>query len=211
MRGLDPRWLTLLCGLTIGCGGEKSSSGFGRGSSDDGSAGSNIDAGWAAAPLSPSCPASPASVGQACDIPDLPDLQCEYGDSPWSVGCDTVLQCNAGTWAVAQPDAESGCQPRPAANPAACPSPYVYPGPTAACSPAGTSCEYPAGAGCSCATQSGTTTWTCFPQAGCPTSRPRLGTACSGTAASNCWYLSKGCGYIENCIQGFWQGGDCGF
>ncbi len=137
------------------------------------------------------CPASPPAVGAPCDL----TYECEYGTDP-DVDCDTVYSCAADdagkaahTWFVSTKPLATGCS---TTNAAACPASYADLGAT--CSSSGLTCTYPQ-ARCSCSLACGmeegeNLAW-CCPDApegdGCPSPRPRLGTACTG-ASDDCDY-----------------------
>jgi hypothetical protein len=152
------------------------------------------------------CPAALPAIGGAC----TGTLECEYGSAP-DVSCDTVVECSAGSWAAKSSPSGASCQAAP--NPAACPSSYATLVTQTSCTPEGTACDYPE-ANCTCATQcqmvgSMTLFW-CCPDApssvpGCPTIRPRIGSACA-TPEATCDY--GGCSgnvTLQCSSDGTWQ------
>jgi hypothetical protein len=156
-----------------------------------------------AGPWSPVCPASLPATGTPCTGQD----QCEYGDAWWSVGCDTVVQCQNGQWGPYQPGA--GCTPKPGPNPASCPGTYGSVPVGQSCPSLGLSCVYGQGI-CACDYPFGPPpppgnngNWNCLPEQGCPFPRPRLGSACP-TDGTSCTY-EEVCSYTQNCTGGIWQ------
>jgi hypothetical protein len=146
------------------------------------------------------CSASPPEAGTPCAVPDE---ACEYGTS-WSLECNLVLRCMQGIWReefsgapCPRLDAGSGCpatwQQANAVDAAACPA---------------TDCQYPEGyceCGAACG-HGGEQPWQCTPATSdCPSPRPRLGSACTGSAS--CAYgWSCVCGQQQGCVDGVWQG-----
>jgi hypothetical protein len=205
--------------VTAGCGGSVFSAGSsgGDGGATDGAAhdaspgpfdGGILDGfapGDSAAPWSPVCPATLPAAGTPCS---KDDLQCEYGDAWWSVGCDTVMQCQSGVWSTFMPSFEP-CQAQPGPNSAACPPDYAAVPQGSACSTDGLSCIYDQGE-CACQVplegpveiDGGTGYWGCVPEQGCPFPRARLGTACTSSQA-DCTY--EECSYAQSCQDGVWQ------
>jgi hypothetical protein len=135
--------------------------------------------------LVPGCTVSAPSSGGACSPQGL---ECEYGTDP-NLECETIARCDAAGWSITPP-ASSGC-PTPAPG-ASCPASYSVVPQDATCTTA-TSCAYPQGT-CSCEVycgpqyptghmcEAGTPmTWQCTGATtqGCPSSRPRVGSACT--------------------------------
>jgi hypothetical protein len=175
-----------------------------------GSVSGRADAGGLCAHDYGTCPADPPEAGAPCAAD--PTLLCEYGADPL-VRCNAVARCAPdGGWAVSMgPDGgDSGC---PTVLPAACP-------PTRAaaedasveCSPiALLYCFYPDGM-CSCEPGGDVTldgsavyAWTCddMPGGGCPSIRPRLGTAC--TEGLYCSYTPYCDPDESSCVCGAWR------
>ncbi len=82
----------------------------------------------------------------------------------------------------------------------------------AACPPSGQFCYYPHGT-CTCFMPDSGPQWSCVvPDAGCPTTRPRLGTACDLPSSVSCQYLPLNCGFpmgplrcvADACDGGVW-------
>jgi hypothetical protein len=209
--------LVPVAGLMAGCGGatfqgETDAGGHDARNAEDGGhdAQTKGDAppGDAAAPWSPVCPENAPTVGSLCTVPD--QTTCEYGLIQYDIDCDTVLQCQSGAWTkfstfgTCVPDGPNG---------AACPATFADVPQGQDCAPAGTTCEYSAGV-CTCSMSLGgpirlgdggdPATWMCNPGTGCPMPRPRLGTACSAGAETDCTYES--CEFGESCSDGVWQG-----
>lgn len=183
-------FVTALVGTVTACSSSNPSS-FG-----------SVEAPDSAASWSPACPADPPKEGAACPSTWV-NLQCEYGDAWWSVSCDKVLACNNGVWSTVSLDG-TGCQPAPGPNSSLCPSSQPT-GTEATCPQAQLECWY-GGALCTCyapnADAGATGGWQCLPGPGCPSSRTRLGSRCSGTPT--CVY--RACGYEQQCASGIWQG-----
>jgi hypothetical protein len=205
------RSLCLVALLVAGCGGGAEQGGDAAtdssrdGGSDarDTGVDSDSEAGDAAA-WSPVCPRELPSLGSACSDENV---ECEYGELQYDIGCDTVVECNCGTWVMAD-YGPTGCQPD-GPNPSGCPSTYA--GLEAdlddECS-MGLQCEYTQ-AVCQCLSVSSggpvfddAGAWQCEPGAGCPLPRPRLGSTCS-TPGESCTYTP--CAFGEECKDGYWQ------
>lgn len=212
-----PRMRTLLTTLLlsavgVGCGGSVSGASHdgggpdvfndaknpqdGGGPNEDGPIGDSEISD--AEPWSAVCPASAPTVGSACSQ-DM--LFCEYGDAWWNVACDTVVRCYGGQWIHAEAGG-SGCLPAPGPNPPACPTSGTAIGP---CPEAGLTCNYLQGVVCQCLTAAAAPDagpkWDCIPEPGCPTTRPRLGSPCTGGVS--CTY--ELCAYMEICQNDVWQ------
>lgn len=183
--------------LAAACVGETAGSdAVDGGASDAASDASSITPTWSAV-----CPASEPAQGSACSADEI---DCEYG-------CGNVLTCADGTWGGASLFGSIGpCDA--GANPASCPASLSAITPGASCSNG--RCEYATGF-CECdspqdPTPDAGSTWSCGPQAGCPVSRPRVGSTCT-TENQECDYQQ--CGSHEVCTNGAWQptvGGGCG-
>ena len=123
------------------------------------------------------CPATAPADGDDCEG----TFQCEYGDDPRWV-CNTVATCKQGFWSIAA-GGGSDC-PTPATNPAACSQLQ----PNTSCSDTSVSCRN-GDSFCACILPGAlpivdggapSPVWMCGqPGAGCPSSRPKLGTACA--------------------------------
>lgn len=172
--------------------------------------GSSSSSSWgqpdSAAPWSPFCPDSAPSAGSTCSSEGV---YCEYGEAWWDVSCDDVLRCIGGSWQTAAVS-EQTCFPAPGPNAPSCPSsPLTIPA-GAACAAPGTACYYGQGAVCTCSIPAGLDapdagpSWACGPDPGCPSSRPRLGAACS--AGPICEY-DDASGFAEVCQGGAWSPG----
>jgi len=143
-------------------------------------------------------------------------LLCEFGDDPL-VQCNALASCGVdGAWIVSGPPdvGDSGC---PTVLPPACPSTFAAAeDASVACSPSLLFCTYPDGM-CACDPDGFTPdggayayAWTCSapPASGCPSTRPRFGTACTG--ASTCAYTTYPCGSYESaCSCGAWRRAEC--
>jgi hypothetical protein len=148
---------------------------------------------------SPVCPEAPPTAGSACN---LDRIQCEYGDAWWNVSCDQVFWCSGSQWQAFTVSA-ANCMPEPGPNPTGCPPDQGVIGNTS-CSDTGLVCYYGQGPNCTCVDPGGDAAaprWACVPGSSCPSTRPRLGMACSGTAI--CTY--ELCIFIEGCVNGLWQ------
>lgn len=152
-------------------------------------------------PWSPVCPETAPSVGSSCS---QAMLSCEYGDAWWNVACDTVLVCSQGQWGLAEVGG-SPCLGKPGPNPPGCPTNAAYIAVNSACPDAGLTCNYLQGVVCQCLADHVSVDagpyWDCVPASNCPTTRPRIGAQCSGTAG--CTY--ELCSYAEICASGIWQ------
>ncbi len=164
---------------------------------------STIDAGdWGessdGSSWSPVCPEMQPSTGTTCSGAAV-GVSCEYGAAWWSIGCNTVLWCNAQdeAWTNSNPSA-LGCLPQPGPNCASCP---INPtGLSGACSNPGVSCYYGEGPSRTCSATD--TTWSCYPPPGCPSVRPRLGAPCVTGPSGGCRY---NCYEGMICSNGIWQ------
>ncbi len=146
------------------------------------------------------CPASVPATGGACAPVGL---ACEYGDAI-QIGCDTVSTCAAAGWQVQSAATCSSSQP----DGGTCPATIADVPNGVACTPSGQTCEYPTGL-CYCTIDhtGAPLIWTCFPQTGCPSPRPRLGDVCA-TDGQQCDYST--CGSSIRCSQGTWHTGNGG-
>ena len=180
-----------LCALLVGCGGVVS--GTDGGTNDDGGTDSSppIDG---SKPTG--CPTTPPFSGSSCAPASL---ECEYGTNP-DPSCNQTFFCNAGVWQ----DQSSGtiCPPQ-----SDCPSTFAQIPNGQDCTPNGLQCAYPQGE-CICTTSFGglqkqTPAWDCFPaQTGCPSPRPDIGSACTGT--NQCDYGACSGGVALECKGGVW-------
>jgi hypothetical protein len=177
----------------------------GRSDSGGGSDGGNeIDS---SPPLTAGCPTSLPADGSSCTSEGL---QCEYGDSWWSVSCDSVVQCAGGQWSKFMPTF-GPCTPQPGPNAASCPADYAAVPQGSACSANGLSCIYGQGE-CSCQVplggpifvDGGSGYWGCVPEQGCPFPRPPLGSACTSGPSGNSDCTYEACAYAQTCQNGAW-------
>ena len=126
------------------------------------------------------CPSTPPVDGADCNVGNL---ECEYGTDP-RFSCNEIATCKQGFWSVSS-FVEPSCPTAP--NPTACPASASS---SMQCS-GELSCRY-GNVWCGCIgggalppSQDGGVpqpvySWMCAsPQAGCPASRPKLGTSCS--------------------------------
>jgi hypothetical protein len=171
------------------------------------------DAGAPVGNLVVDCPAAAPSTGSTCSDRAL---DCEYG-SDWNPACNTVAQCWRGgpldgTWQVQAPAGAATPCPTPTVLAAGCPQ--AAPAPASSCDAVGVLCPYPAGT-CLCheTTSSAsppvtTRQWACTgpPGAGCPSLRPRIGSACSHEGLS-CNYAVCSVGGGVYCSGGVWSAG----
>jgi hypothetical protein len=153
-------------------------------------------------PWSAVCPVTAPTVNGTCTNEGV---TCEYGSLQYDIACDTVLQCENGTWQTFE--MAGACTPD-MPNPATCPSTYAAIDQGGACSPSGETCAYADGV-CNCEVFFGGVevgdagpTWVCNPGPGCPMPRPRLGSPCTGN--TSCTYET--CSFGESCQDGAWQG-----
>jgi hypothetical protein len=140
------------------------------------------------------CPATPPEDGAACADGALGT--CEYGDDVlW--GCDTIASCSMGTWSVSSTPIGMTC---PSTLDSRCPSSFADAMAGTSCAPAGLACLYPEGK-CQCGQGA---VFTCnVPAAGCPATRPRIGTPCSGDCPA---WGNGGCdGQSMECTCGAWH------
>ena len=187
-RSLVWLWLPL---MIPACG----SVATGKGSADDGGAMPSSDG------LSPLCPTEAPAKGAACS---REGLMCEYGTLSFNVACDNVVQCENGTWSAF--DAGFVCTPD-GPNAASCLT-FAELSKSPTCdnnAPASSQlCTFPEGV-CQCdwgGSPNGFI-WSCdTPEPTCPLPRPRVGSACTGTA--DCNYVN--CGYDQACRDGLWVG-----
>jgi hypothetical protein len=150
--------------------------------------------------LSPFCPSSPPVAGTSCSEPQS---YCEYGTDP-NPDCNTLWFCDEG--AAWQDETTSGiCAPPDAA----CPGFSVDT--NDACPVDGQTCAYPEGT-CVCTTdpgglpEVGGPIWACVPTtAGCPVTRPTLGTSCDVSDELDCDYGQCIGGAGESCVNGAWN------
>ncbi len=175
---MNPRAL-LVVGLfaLAACGGKQDDPTTG----DAGSDGAKADA----QPLSPDCPTAQPSDGASCSHDGL---SCEYGSDP-RYTCNWLATCSSGTWSVSTSN-DAYC-PTPATNPSACPATYGAAQQGSACTAVDVPCSYAEG-WCSCVFVGGPpipdgggpdSIWMCGGSlsAGCPASRPRIGTPCTAS------------------------------
>jgi hypothetical protein len=208
-----------------GCGGTVFSSGVtgsdggatnddGGGSNRDGSADGGVTSDGGADALSDgggwtTCP-TPAMPGAACS-PN--GLQCEYGKLDPNAACDTFEACQSGTFQTyVVPNPPDKCPTPTPANEGKCPAAYGLVPIGTACPEDGLNCAYPEGL-CACTRESGggpvsgTPKWACpTPGGTCPTTRPRIGSACP-TEGQDCNYgecIYRG-GVNLKCTSGLWQ------
>ena len=148
------------------------------------------------------CPATMPAVGSPCSG-FSPVGGCEYGDDPWHA-CNTILVCYGGpAWSLKPSD--GSC---PGLVPAECPATLADARAVSMCSSGQTdhpTCRYPDGV-CNCTTGPA---FTCSPPpgAGCPATRPRSGTPCSGSCPT--WGTGQCDGESMVCGCGVWQLAEC--
>jgi hypothetical protein len=191
-RGLTS-WIAV---AVVACGGAQQSL-VDRDGGADGSSGTDAAAG--------PCPASPPAANASCGA----EMACEYGSDP-DVTCDTVATCASGAWSVR----DAPGTPCADALGAGCPASYAALTQQSTCTAVGigTQCDYPE-ARCSCATQCGLVgrpeAFWCCPDApsaaaGCPSTRPRLGSTCSSDGTV-CDYGGCGGNITLACKGATWQ------
>jgi hypothetical protein len=198
--------------ITVGCGGKTNGDhAADSASSSGGSSDNGPDGAWGqpdgSGPWSPVCPATQPALGASCSANSV---MCEYGDAWWSVACDQVVLCQDGRWVVGGAG-QNTCLPQPQPNSPACPSNVEIIPNGSTCSQPSLECYYGQGVQCECHPPiddaGGPPNWVCVPESGCPSSRPRLGAACTGQP-STCTY--QPCVFEEVCIGGIWQAGNPG-
>jgi hypothetical protein len=124
------------------------------------------------------CPATYAEAQSAasCDTPS-----CSYPEGTCT--CYVGSGPSAGNyWSCLAP-----------ALPPGCPSTVAAAQSSTICSSNALRCYYPGGT-CICFVSDAGSPWQCtVPEAGCPATRPRLGSACDPTLAKECKYIPIGC------------------
>src|SRR5450631_221635 len=150
------------------------------------------------------CPPTLPTYGTPCTERGSAAL-CEYGDDPW-YGCNTVAYCDAqgGWYTVASSDPDC-----PTTLSSGCPASFAEAtssGQSACASaPYGQmTCRYPEG-NCRCTV--GGLTCTAPAAAGCPATRPQVGTACSAPCTT--WGSGVCDGQSMKCLCGTWQPIQC--
>ncbi len=145
------------------------------------------------------CPSSPPQSGTAC-VSVKGGPTCEYGSNP-DPNCNQTFVCTQNVWV--NQTSGTACPPQ-----SQCPGSYTSVPNGQDCTPDQLSCAYPEGE-CICTTSFGglqkqTPAWDCFPASqGCPSPRPDIGTACSGSQTCNYGACSGG---VElQCVDGSWQ------
>lgn len=222
-----------LCGaLAAACGGKSASS-----PSDAGGGGAGaIDSGAGSFTLG--CPATVPWTRTTANGPSNPcptvGQVCEYG-TDFDPGCNTVLRCDDGEWAVPilpnvpGPKCGSSAPPAPAPNAASCPatragisddqscsasSTCSYDGAICSCGdfcptvPVGQRpCDPDAGITTNCCDTSKPPTWHCFDgPPSCATPRPHLGDPCAKSGAECAIGPPAECGQVTlQCSAGTWQ------
>jgi hypothetical protein len=197
--------------LFAGCGGATVSGGApDAGATSPDSAAPSPDGGASLEAGSTGCPSAAPAAGAGC----TGTLVCEYGSDP-AVSCDIVARCESGQWTVTPPAGGAECATTSAPE---CPASFADLSTQDACHPVDALCFYPQ-ARCSCATHCGMTgvigtdggplaTWCCLAgpsgQPGCPTLRPRIGTACSAPKLF-CDYGGCNGNVSLECTDGLWQ------
>jgi hypothetical protein len=190
-----------------GSGGASSSSGSGSSgaSSDAGCGDGCLDAGGGSSP----CPATAPAQDSAC-LQNT--LECEYGSSPVP-SCDTIATCTGLKWQVVVASASTDC---PASLGPQCPASFASVPQDMHCATNDLVCDYPQGR-CACTVGEGPVVivvgdastadrWLCqTPAAGCPTPRPPLGTACTGTLFCDYGSCAIPGGTSEECEDGLWK------
>ncbi|MBL9020908.1 MAG: hypothetical protein JNL21_01860 [Myxococcales bacterium] len=176
--------LLLACGSTVT---EEPTGGAGGGgaSTSTTTTGSSSSTGAGGSPVG--CAPTVPDAGAAC--PKL-DLVCTYGDSPF-VQCRSQAQCTSAGWSVIVPPPDCDF-PDPS-----CPQTPMH---QAVCQVEGARCAYPDGTQCGCTSCPGPCGppppfWVCgTPEAGCPTTAPNAGVACSTPGLQ--------CVYGDPCVSG---------
>jgi hypothetical protein len=196
--------------LSAGCGGATASGGGpDAGATSPDSEAPSPDGGASLEAGSTGCPGAAPSGGAGC----AGTLVCEYGSDP-DVRCDTLARCESGQWTVTPPARGVECATTSAPE---CPASFANLSTQDSCDPVDISCFYPQ-ARCSCATHCGMAvflapdggpmaTWCCLGpsgQPGCPTLRPRIGTACSAPMLF-CDYGGCSGNVSLECKDGVWQ------
>jgi hypothetical protein len=155
-------------------------------------------------PAMPTCPTSEPSSADSCTAPGT--VTCEYGTNP-EPDCNDLWQCVAGHWSMSNPGA---CPPQ-----ATCPS-TAPTGTNSTCTANQQTCPF-ADATCVCTSdpgglpREGGPYWDCIPiTAGCPGTRPDLGTPCSASDTLDCDYGQCSGGVGVTCQDGTWQLGEFG-
>ncbi|HLK92765.1 MAG TPA: hypothetical protein VKZ18_22925 [Polyangia bacterium] len=151
-----------------------------------------------------SCPPVEPANGAPC-LARGDAWYCEYGDDP-NLACDMVATCDPTTGWFVQSLGSGYC---PSTLSAGCPASYAeaIAGGSTPCTPGATqfACWYPEGY-CGCSEQG---TVTCSPPAaaGCPSVRPRAGSACG--APCTVWGRGACDGESMKCVCGTWQPIEC--
>jgi hypothetical protein len=164
----------LLGAALFGCGGASVSAG-------DGADGGQMAMNEAAATP---CPGTEPTAGGSCSAEGL---QCEYGNDP-SIACNKVYSCTMGAWsAMPAPFVAPGtCPTLPAAQTPGCPASSASLQSNTSCSTALTTCLYPDGSFLCVNNPVCMGLWVNgkpeAPVAGCPATRPQIGTYCTSTA-----------------------------
>jgi hypothetical protein len=150
------------------------------------------------------CPPTLPTPGTPCTVRGSAAL-CEYGNDPW-YGCNTVAYCDSqgGWYTVAS--SESDC---PTTLPSGCAGSFAEAmsgGQNCASAPYGQlTCRYPEGT-CSCESL-GSLSCTPPAAAGCPATRPHVGSACSAPCTT--WGEGTCDGESMKCVCGTWQPIEC--
>ena len=155
-------------------------------------------------PVIESCPPTPPANGAPCTARGSGAF-CEYGDDPW-YGCDTIAYCDSqGGWYTIAPR-ETDCPSTLMSGCAASFAEAMSGGQDCASALYGQlTCRYPEGI-CSCMS-AGTINCTPPAAAGCPTTRPRAGAACSAPCTT--WGRGTCDGESMKCVCGTWQTVQC--
>jgi hypothetical protein len=200
-------FIALAATAVDGCGGATSTlenaggdaavlSDSGSSTGNDGST-TNSDGGVST--LSPACPASVPDGQSACTSKGL---ECEYGGDN-QISCDNLARCDGSKWTVTLSECV-GSQ----LDASACPATLADVPQNTACTEDNLECAYATGV-CFCAMDhtGASQVWACFPIAGCPYPRPRVGDTCA-TDAQQCDYSL--CGASVMCTDGTWHVGNGG-
>jgi hypothetical protein len=201
------------CGGSVNNGSESGSSGANNGSSS----GSGVDAGSGIkgdGVLAAACPASPPLPGSSCTPTGL---ACEYGGEGPYLACSTIHTCRDGAWSSNSGGGGGTCVAIPSENEAACPATFNGLAAGDACPAIHDACVYPEGK-CACAScfspdaGGAAKAWSCVKwlvAAGCPTPRPRIGSACT-VEGQECGYATV-CSAVSTdlpdlkCEKGLWR------
>ncbi len=138
-------------------------------------------------PLDPGLPTGdagcPATYAAALSASSCDTAQCVYPEGTCT--CEVATANAPGTlWACTSPPLPAGC-----------PTTIAEAQSSGTCRSNALSCYYPGGT-CTCFVGDGGAPWACtVPEAGCPATRPRLGTPCDQATPQRCTYIPVGCSF----------------